>query len=307
MYVPKCANIRLTYETGYTSDEDNNSVLKSWPPARDRVVASREKCHNRLGGHKNNDANTLNDLDKDEAVGGGAAASISVPNHALNLSEESREESDLIRLAGGRELAFATLRDLEETFARDPSIIEPERISHRDTILMQKCGQENQSNSSSDAIFRKKVYCQIWAYIRLMSKHKPELLIHRNIQDASALDLASLTDKKTVCEYLARTLEHHGYDPNAGNGQGHTVLHLLARKGDECSDTLEALLALRKSSNTSERLFRIDVINRGHKTPLDVAVTCSEMFSTGENRTIYTNTINLFHDVIIEEANDYMD
>ena len=59
---------------------------------------------------------------------------------------------------------------------------EPERISHRDTILMQKCGQENQSNSSSDAIFRKKVYCQIWAYIRLMSKHKPELLIHRNIQ-----------------------------------------------------------------------------------------------------------------------------
>ena len=123
MYVPKCANIRLTYETGYTSDEDNNSVLKSWPPARDRVVASREKCHNRLGGHKSNDANTLNDLDKDEAVGGGAAASISVPNHALNLSEESREESDLIRLAGGRELAFATLRDLEETFARDPSII----------------------------------------------------------------------------------------------------------------------------------------------------------------------------------------
>ena len=118
---------------------------------------------------------------------------------------------------------------------------------------------------------------------------------------------SSLTDKKTVCEYLARTLEHHGYDPNAGNGQGHTVLHLLARKGDECSDTLEALLALRKSSNTSERLFRIDVINRGHKTPLDVAVTCSEMFSTGENRTIYTNTINLFHDVIIEEANDYMD
>ena len=128
MYVPKCANIRaassrLTYETGYTSDEDNNSVLKSWPPARDRVVASREKCHNRLGGHKNNDANTLNDLDKDEAVGGGAAASISVPNHALNLSEESREEGDLIRLAGGRDFAFATLRDLEETFARDPSII----------------------------------------------------------------------------------------------------------------------------------------------------------------------------------------
>ena len=207
MYVPKCANIRaassrLTYETGYTSDEDNNSVLKTWPPPPDRVAASREKCHSRLGGQNN--ANALNDLDKDETVGAEAAASISVPNHSLNLSEESREETDLIRLAGGREFAFATLRDLEETFARDPSIIgnkiktdekefegsngdnfffkEPERISHRDTILMQKCGQENQSNSSSDVMFRKKVYCQIWAYIRLMSKHKPELLIHRNVQ-----------------------------------------------------------------------------------------------------------------------------
>ena len=128
MYVPKCANIRaassrLTYETGYMSDEDNNSVLKTWPPPPDRVAASREKCHSRSRGHKNNTANALNDLDKDEAVGTGSVASILVPEHSLNLLEESREETDLIRLAGGREFAFATLRDLEETFARDPSII----------------------------------------------------------------------------------------------------------------------------------------------------------------------------------------
>ena len=108
--------------------------------------------------------------------------------------------------------------------------------------------------------------------------------------------------------FLARILESHGFDPNAPNNQGHTVLHLLARKGDECATTLEALLSMIKENSTnSERLFRIDVVNHGHKTPLDVAVVCSEMYSTGKDRAIYTETIKLFQDVIIEEANSFLD
>ena len=78
-------------------------------------------------------------------------------------------------------------------------------------------------------------------------------------------------------------------------------------KGDDCSETLEALLSLKKISNPTERLFRLDVVNHGHKTPLDVAVACSHMFSTGEERVIYTKTINIFHDVIIAEADSLMD
>ena len=107
--------------------------------------------------------------------------------------------------------------------------------------------------------------------------------------------------------FLARLIEAKGHDPNMSNSQGHTVLHLLARKGDDCANTLEALLALKKASNPNERLFRIDVVNHGHKTPLDVAVTCSQLFSTGRDRAIYTTTINLFHDVIIAEADSLMD
>ena len=49
------------------------------------------------------------------------------------------------------------------------------------------------------------------------------------------------------------------------------------------------------------------MVNHGHKTPLDVAVACSHMFSTGEERVIYTKTINIFHDVIIAEADSLMD
>ena len=122
-------------------------------------------------------------------------------------------------------------------------------------------------------------------------------------QNVSALDLAALNDKTTVSVFLARLLESQGYDPNAPNDQGHTVLHLLARKGDECASTLEALLSMIQENKNRDRLFRIDVVNHGHKTPLDVAMVCSEMYSTGKDRAIYTETIKLFQDVIIDEAN----
>lgn len=119
--------------------------------------------------------------------------------------------------------------------------------------------------------------------------------------------MAALNDKVNVAVFLARLLEGKGFDPNAPNDQGHTVLHLLARKGDECSLTLEALLAMRKKSNPEDRLFRIDVVNQGHKTPLDVAVICSHRFATGKDRAIYTETINLFQEVIFDEAKNLLD
>jgi len=136
-----------------------------------------------------------------------------------------------------------------------------------------------------------------------MAAQNPKLLVHRNSQNVSALDLAALNDKTTVSVFLARLLESQGFDPNAPNDQGHTVLHLLARKGDECASTLEALLSMIQENKNRERLFRIDVVNHGHKTPLDVAMVCSEMYSTGKDRAIYTETIKLFQDVIIDEAN----
>ena len=126
-------------------------------------------------------------------------------------------------------------------------------------------------------------------------------------QNVSALDLAALNDKSTIAVFLARILESQGFDPNAPNDQGHTVLHLLARKGDECATTLEALLSMVQENKNSKRLFRIDVVNHGHKTPLDVAVICAEMYSTGKDRAIYTETIKLFQDVIIDEANSFLD
>jgi len=168
------------------------------------------------------------------------------------------------------------------------------------------------------------------AFIRLYLEFKPELLFVRNNEGSNALVLAALSNKTAVATYLALIYADLGRDPNEADAThgGHTVLHVMARKGDDCADTLEELLKLGRmednpSANTSAapslsssssppsssppssgRLLRLDVVNDGGKTPLDVATACREIFSTGSGRTIYTQVIQAFHDVIEEDARE---
>ena len=126
-------------------------------------------------------------------------------------------------------------------------------------------------------------------------------------QDAGALELAALTNKVVVSKYLVMLHTIYGRDVNAPNKRGHTLLHLLARKGDDCAETLEALLNIRITSENgsrSHRLLRMDVLNEGKKTPLDVATACVDLFSTGKDRAIYSRVIAIFHNVIEEEARE---
>lgn len=278
-FVAKCANhLSLSLlrrreneaELSYESDEDNNSVPKQSPeqrPGSKRIKKSNSRQME------------LNNLDKGPSL--------------------SKEEREMVRLAGGPNEAFSYARQCEDNLKSGVKKMEP--MHGGDTLLMEKCIQKQ---PLSDKKFWKKNHAEILAYSKIMAQSHPELLIHRNHQNVNALDLASLNDKSSVAVFLARLLESKGYDPNAPNDQGHTVLHLLARKGDDCSSTLEALLAMRKISNASERLFRIDVVNQGHKTPLDVAVICAHKYATGKDRAIYTETINLFREVIFDQAKE---
>ena len=77
-----------------------------------------------------------------------------------------------------------------------------------------------------------------------------------------------------------------------------------ARKGDDSAETLEVLLRLRRPCD-QQRLLHYDVVNNGRKTPLDVAIACTEIFSTGKGRTIYDKVIRLFLDAVEEDARDF--
>jgi len=139
------------------------------------------------------------------------------------------------------------------------------------------------------------------------------LLFERNSQEASSLELAALTNKAMVACWLALLHPCFGRDVNETNQLGHTVLHFLARKGDEASDTLQELLKLRNPSSISSsssffgtRMFRLDVVNGGAKTPLDVAVACElNNRKDGSSDTQYKKVISYFHDSIVEEAEEF--
>jgi len=52
-------------------------------------------------------------------------------------------------------------------------------------------------------------------------------------------------------------------------------------------------------------MFRLDVVNGGAKTPLDVAVACElSNRKDGSSDTQYKKVISYFHDSIVEEADE---
>ena len=244
--------------------------------------------------------------------------------------ELQRAHQDIIRRAGGikrvnrvyDELVFLSrclggLRPLLENSPKEGN-----------TLLMWLCCQpHNQDNMSCTKVRgitldgNRFLYSKIVAVAMAMISEAYEnntkdakdkcLLFARNCEEANALELASLTNKSIVACWLAMLYPLFGRDVNETNNLGHSVLHLLARKGDETADMLQELLKLRNDSNSSSlvsfgRIFRLDVVNSGAKTPLDVAVAC-ESISRNEqiSDTRYQKVISHFHETIAEEAEEF--
>lgn len=320
VYVAKCGMMRhqelfehsepevckADEDKGEASDEDNNSDETSLSSTFSQIPSSglRCKCTDPKCKLKRYFRRRRQQQRKV------AAANINCLNNLSCTSDAAEDQPELlgagehevVALAGGELLARTVLDQCSDMVQSQPKLLSTEATDHGDTVLMQLCCRKY---AQSDAESLKTLHGQIRAFATLFCQHRPDLLFVRNTQDASALDLAALTDKTAVAVFLAQLYQKQCRDPNEANSQGHTVLHLLARKGDDCASTLEALLRLRNGKG--QRLFRIDVVNNGRKTPLDVAVACADLFSTGKERTIYTRTITLFHDVIVEEADSFMD
>ncbi len=156
-FVAKCANhLSLSLlrrreneaELSYESDEDNNSVPKQSPeqrPGSKRIKKSNSRQME------------LNNLDKGPSL--------------------SKEEREMVRLAGGPNEAFSYARQCEDNLKSGVKKMEP--MHGGDTLLMEKCIQKQ---PLSDKKFWKKNHAEILAYSKIMAQSHPELLIHRNHQ-----------------------------------------------------------------------------------------------------------------------------
>ncbi len=231
-----------------------------------------------------------------------AAARLGITDAAAAAAIRTAEER-LVRVAGGAAICETVYECCANLAQRQQELLEAES-SGGDTVLMQLCAREVPQEGATKQ--QQLLAAQIVAFVRLYAERAPELLTARNAVGTSALTLAALSDKVEVTTYLA--LLYGSEAANAANERGHTVLHLLARKGDECAGALEALLSLRENgASGGPRLMRLDIVNCGKKTPLDVAVACGQLFSTGRHRAIYDRVISLFHDVIEEDAGEMFD
>ena len=164
----------------------------------------------------------------------------------------------------------------------------------RITLLMILCCQPAEAPDNTRQLLH------IFTVTLAVCCHLPEMLFRRNYQEASALELAALSNKSDVVRYLGLLYAPFGRDVNEVNSDGHSVLHLLARKGDAAADALETLLAIRSASG--ERLARLDVVNGGAKTPLDVANFCKQTYE----QTSYRRVLSLFHETIRDQVFELM-
>jgi len=238
--------------------------------------------------------------------------SLSLPELPAGSSPELREaHQEFIASAGGRqrvEHLYTRLMELVESGCA-PDLLAPSAPDDdRDiTLLMILCSQQDDSHPGSrfgmggarrdlpqtEAHTRALLHILAVILVTLSTKTTP-ILFTRNHQEASALDLTALSNKAEVVRYLALLYQPLGRDVNETNSAGHSVLHLLARKGDAAADALEALLGIRQ--------VRLDVVNSGAKTPLDVANYCTQSYPDVS----YTQVLSLFHQTISEQLLELM-
>ncbi len=238
---------------------------------------------------------------------GGAAAAGFRNLHPAESASLRRAHDRLLRDAGGVDEVAAVYRNCLELYERNAQVLSDQASEAGDTVLMLLCsrnmgGDEDGGGVSNAAAGRNLLLGQIASFIRLYLEIEPSLLFKRNQQGSNALVLAALSNKSAVSNYLALLYADRDRDANEPDADGHTVLHLMARKGDDCADALEEMLALR--DDAGRRLLRLDAINAGGKTPLDVAVACESLYATGRARTVYSRSLQAFHDVIQSEARE---
>ncbi len=197
-YVPKCCffnsqrSVPLNTNdivNGEVSDEDNNSALCetmaedirvrktkarrerafALPPSGSNVNDSR-LSHQQQAAYHDGSSNGLNDLDDL----GDLTEDLS---KCLDLWEE---DADMIRLAGGQAVANKILAECEAWVMLQP---DPKMMlsssSRGDTILMQKCSR---SFPESDQKSWQRIYGEIRAFAKVMTRLRPDLLVARNDQ-----------------------------------------------------------------------------------------------------------------------------
>ncbi|XP_071441898.1 uncharacterized protein [Hetaerina americana] len=112
---------------------------------------------------------------------------------------------------------------------------------------------------------------QLYALVE-RCKSLPEVLWAKNKCELSALHMACVVEKyqPLVVNYLAEAMVEVNADMNTVNQEGFTLIHLLCKEGDRCSEVLNQLLSMRDSRG--KPYFDINKYDYEGRSPLHLAI-----------------------------------
>jgi len=147
---------------------------------------------------------------------------------------------------------------------------------HKDTVLAVLSAQKQMNGQT---------LAQIYAVTKRLISHQDyqvkNTIFKHNSNQISAFEIAAITNNHMVATYLAEVMYNLIDDTNEAtttlnsrDTQGNTIIHLLARKGDQNTDTLNALLMMKLRDGS--QLFQVNVPNTKKQLPIHIATQNSK-------------------------------
>jgi ankyrin repeat protein len=111
---------------------------------------------------------------------------------------------------------------------------------------------------------------QIFAIVsKLSAANKSSSLTAKNNDGLTTLDYAITSNNAQVAIFMAELFYVFGKDPNCLDKHGNSIIHFIARLGEDSADALPSMLKLRQVSG--QRIFSSSIRNNHGQLPIHIA------------------------------------
>lgn len=160
---------------------------------------------------------------------------------------------------------------------------------NHDTLMMTLCCKREDTPT---------VRAQVFAVATRILREK-DLSLRRNLvikngSGLSALDYTTVTNSLRISLFLAELLFSLGQNVLCPDPSGNTILHVMARKGDSVSATLNALLSLQFRDSGNSKVFSSRTANAKQLLPAHIA-SMSDKYPSETFRVLLEDFDEFFH------------
>lgn len=137
---------------------------------------------------------------------------------------------------------------------------------NNESILMTLCCLKNDLPS-----LRAQVFALLAFVLGECNQEGINMIIRKNQVGLSALDYATVANNAKIAAFLAKVFYIFGQDVLGRDSQGNSILHMMARKGDQVAPTLNTLISITyRDHNNNGKVYPTNVKNNRHEMPIHI-------------------------------------